>query len=102
MLKHQKEIYWRQRSRAKWLHEGDRNTRCFHKKNSISRLQDASEVWRESKEEMVPILEDYFTNIFQSYKPREEEIERVTRAISCLFNVDEVAQLDAIFSGEEV
>ena len=52
LLLEQKEIYWSQRSRANWLHYGDRNTMFFHnfvtvrrEKNFIKKLWDRDDNW---------------------------------------------------------
>lgn len=49
------ETYWRQRSQATWLRDGDRNTKWFHRRSSnrkqnnhIKRLRDVAEVWQDS------------------------------------------------------
>ncbi|CAM8945360.1 unnamed protein product [Rhodiola kirilowii] len=67
------ELYWKQRSRAKWLKFGDRNTSFFHakasqrrKRNHIERLRNQLGGYCDSDEGMAAIVTNYFTNIFQS------------------------------------
>ncbi|XP_074295385.1 uncharacterized protein LOC141623208 [Silene latifolia] len=72
------EIFWRQRSRALWLKEGDRNTKFFHRKatqrkqrNYIGRLVDDEGRIREGNEEVAGVIRGYFGELFRSSNPRD-------------------------------
>ncbi|CAM8915205.1 unnamed protein product [Rhodiola kirilowii] len=67
------ELYWRQRSRAEWLKNGDRNTAYFHAKasqrkrrNHIEKLKNNSGELCYSESDITDIVTHYFTDIFQS------------------------------------
>ncbi|CAM8920557.1 unnamed protein product [Rhodiola kirilowii] len=67
------ELYWRQRSRAEWLKNGDRNTAYFHAKasqrkrrNRIEKLKNSSGELCYSDSGITAIVTQYFTDIFQS------------------------------------
>ncbi|XP_042974784.1 uncharacterized protein LOC122306423 [Carya illinoinensis] len=64
------ELMWKQRSRVKWLREGDCNSRYFHskastrrRKNSIMQLQDESGCWQKG-DQMDALITEYFQNLF--------------------------------------
>jgi hypothetical protein len=70
-LLEQEEIYWAQRSRVNWLQWGDRNTSFFHKsvtsrlvKNRIRRLSDLNGNIYEGKEQLNPMISEYFAGLF--------------------------------------
>ncbi|KAM2071929.1 hypothetical protein ACFX1T_040300 [Malus domestica] len=69
-LEEKNELFWRQRSRVKWLREGDSNSRFFHQTtiqrrrfNKIEKLQDGLGVWWEDEASIKRIVNDHFTNL---------------------------------------
>ncbi|KAL9675743.1 hypothetical protein QQ045_003949 [Rhodiola kirilowii] len=67
------ELWWRQRSRAEWLKNGDRNTSYFHAKDSqrrrrnyISRFKNSSGEFCDSGSRIAHIITSYFSDIFLS------------------------------------
>ncbi|XP_057730414.1 uncharacterized protein LOC130945725 [Arachis stenosperma] len=67
------ESYWREKSRVKWLKEGDQNTRFFHQKfqsrvrrNRIWRLVGRDNEIASKPEDIAKVAEDYFCDIFTS------------------------------------
>ncbi|XP_074282866.1 uncharacterized protein LOC141607414 [Silene latifolia] len=76
----QEEIFWRQRSRALWLKEGDRNTKYFHRKagqrkerNHIVKLVDKDGRVRDGLEDITGLAKEYFEELFTSGEPRHFE-----------------------------
>ncbi|KAK4401671.1 putative mitochondrial protein [Sesamum angolense] len=75
------ETVWRQRSKALWLREGDRNTSFFHRRasqrfqtNLISRIKDSSGEWVEDVDGIRRYIISYFHDVFASSRPQETDI----------------------------
>ncbi|XP_058733392.1 uncharacterized protein LOC131605001 [Vicia villosa] len=71
LILHQEELMWFQRSRAKWLTDGDRNTKYFHikavkrrRKNKISRIKDENGNWIEDSNQIKSLSTYYFQKLF--------------------------------------
>ncbi|GLT96557.1 hypothetical protein SLE2022_141700 [Rubroshorea leprosula] len=70
------EIMWRQRSRDIWIHEGDRNTRFFHRRatkckdrNRVEKLMKDTGEWTSSFGEVKVVVTEYFAHLFTSIDP---------------------------------
>ncbi|CAN6579239.1 unnamed protein product [Malus baccata var. baccata] len=73
----QRESFWCQRSRVKWLRDGDANTKFFHhltlqrrRRNTIVKLKDKDECWVERPDQVRHLVENYFVDIFSSVGSR--------------------------------
>lgn len=63
----QKGIFWRQKSRVRWIKEGERNTKLFHRSTiahrnnyRIVKLTDQHEIERNTHEDMEEVLVQHF------------------------------------------
>jgi len=65
------ELMWFQRSRARWLMDGDRNTKYYHvktiarrRKNNVIMLRDAAGQWVEDVDHVKVMVNDFYKNLF--------------------------------------
>ena len=109
----EEKIFWRQKSRAIWLREGDRNTKYFHAKtkqrrarNRITKLKNSMGVWVETEEGIEQLAVEYFEELFETSNPGdfEESIRFITETVTEDMNAVLTAQItdteikDAVFS----
>lgn len=71
----QEEILWFQKSRAKWLADGDRNTSYYHSKTTVRRrrnrvhtLKNEDGEWIEGDKEVGQLVNSMFTKLFSEEK----------------------------------
>ena len=103
------EIYWKQRSRADWLKEGDKNTKFFHgkttarrKKNRIWGIEDNFGRWIEKPNEVEHEFCNYFTNLFTSTQPSQDQIAEALEGINLRVSASMNESLGEPFTAEEV
>ena len=92
----EEELFWRQKSRAIWLREGDRNTKFFHAKtkqrrarNRITKLMDLLGNWVETEEGIEHLATEYFSTLFTASEPsdREEALRFTTASVTAEMNI---------------
>ncbi|XP_024200296.1 uncharacterized protein LOC112203585 [Rosa chinensis] len=91
----QQEKYWRQRSRAMWLKDGDRNSAFFHRKatnrrtrNAIKGLKDSQGEWQIDPVIVQRLLVNYYKNVFTSSGANLEAINEVISATSPMVTME--------------
>uniref|UniRef100_A0A2N9FFZ2 Reverse transcriptase domain-containing protein n=1 Tax=Fagus sylvatica TaxID=28930 RepID=A0A2N9FFZ2_FAGSY len=101
------ERLWRQRSRAEWLHAGDRNTRYFHcratqrkRKNHVTRLRTQDGQWTATQAQVPPLFVEYYKSLFQTANP--DQVEQVVEDIQCVVTAEMNSQLISEFTAVEV
>ncbi|XP_074313403.1 uncharacterized protein LOC141648573 [Silene latifolia] len=106
-LLRQEEKFWRQRSRAIWLRDGDRNSKFFHRvaserkqKNFISKVSDEQGRVYEGTEAVSRCDVDYFRELFGSGAP--EGFGDLLAVVEGKVTGEMNEGLAADYSGEEV
>lgn len=103
------EIYWKQRSRADWLKEGDKNTKFFHskassrkRKNKIQGIENDQGKWVEDNKDIERQFCGYFTNIFSSLKPNQDQLEAALQGLNPKVTTAMNDVLEQPFTEEEI
>lgn len=103
----QEELFWCQRSRIKWLKDGDRNSKFFHAttiqrrgRNRIDRLKDDNGLWVEGQQEVFQLISEHFQKVYTLDNPiiDEERLHCILPKVTDQTNVD----LNRLVSDEEI
>lgn len=94
LLLEQEALFWQQKSRVKWLQEGDRNTKFFHlttiirrRRNKIERLKDENDVWVEESEAIKSVVVKYFSDLFKSRQCLQGNVD-IPQLFPCIDDAD--------------
>lgn len=104
----QEEIVWFQKSREKWISEGDRNTKYFHtstiirrRKNRIEMLKNNDGVWISDPKELEDLAVAYYTRLY-SMDDIDPDVEKLPHEGFAVLTEGEITRLMRPFSGVEV
>eukprot|EP00253_Pinus_taeda_P024057 PITA_24057 len=106
----QEEVLWRQKSRIRWLKEGEKNTKFFHRTtiqrrmhNQISQVINAQGEKLETQEDIEKEFLHYFKEMSQEpHLNRDEAIDNITRNIPRLVSEEQNSLLLKPISLQEV
>lgn len=109
VLSQREEFFWQQRSRMEWLAAGDRNTKYCHgkasnqrNKNEISRIKVNNGFWLEKDEDILNLLENYFTSIFQSTYPSDAKLEVTAVCVESRISMEDKVWISKPFTEIEL
>ena len=97
LLQDRESRMWCQRSRGLWLSKGDNNTAFFHskarkrfRKNLIREIRDRNGAWLTKQEEIGPMMESYYKEIFSTSNLNIEvdSLEKIPCMVTNEMNVD--------------
>lgn len=81
----EEELFWKQKSRLKWLKEGDRNTRLFHSsvlqcraRQYIGRIQNDQGIWLEDQTLIHAHAIEFYSNLLSKH-PEDTSEDAMTR-----------------------
>lgn len=101
------EAYWRVKSKAQWLKEGNKNSKFFHPQtlkrrrfNQIRGLEDLHGFWHEEEAEICSIATSYFAELFQS--SRSSQIEEIGECMGTRVFVEDNIALMAPVTEDEI
>lgn len=104
------EIFWRQKSREKWLEEGDRNTKFFHNStiqnrslNKITSILTPQGSRTENPSEIANTFVSHFKNLLNNYEGSNREAQtHLLKFIPKLITAEENKNLNRPITLEEV
>lgn len=103
------ENFWKQRSRADWLKEGDKNTKFFHskastrkEKNRIRGLEDENGSWIKDMEVVEKMFGEHFKKIFTTTMPSQEQMDAAISDLPAKITGEMEDYLDQLFTEEEI
>lgn len=104
------EIFWKQKSREKWLAEGDRNSKYFHNTtkfnrtiNTISRIKDQSDSEIDNPSKIAKTFVNYFQTLLNNLEGSNKlEQDLLLKEIPKILTAEDNKLLNQPFSLEEV
>ncbi|KAH7859866.1 hypothetical protein Vadar_006435 [Vaccinium darrowii] len=100
-------MYWHQRSRVKWLQQGDRNSRFFHlstiqrrQRNQIVRIKNDQGIWQDNPKDIAGVVKRYFQELYSM--PPTRDLDAVIDLIDPSISAECNMYLTRSISKEEV